>query len=143
MVSSESLARHLLYARRYISELLEIPVEKLDLDFAPDTFGHGCHVPELLNQGGIKYYYHCRGHQGDNFFRWRAPSGAEILAFREPTWYNLSFDYGMFRHVPQFCGKYGVDITLGIYGVGDHGGGPTRRDLERIRDMQTWPLFPT
>lgn len=142
LVSAESLARHLLYARRYVSDLLEIPAEKLDLDFAPDTFGHGCHVPELLNQGGIKYYYHCRGHQGDNLFRWRAPSGAEILAFREPTWYNLSFDYGMFRHVPQFCDKYGVDITLGIYGVGDHGGGPTRRDLDRIRDMQTWPLFP-
>lgn len=143
MVSAESLARHLLYARRYISDLLEVPTEKLDLDFAPDTFGHGCHIPEFLNQGGIKYYYHCRGHQGDNLFRWRAPSGAEVLAFREPTWYNLSFDYGMFRHVPQFCGKYGVDITLGIYGVGDHGGGPTRRDLDRIRDMQTWPLFPT
>ena len=51
MVSAESLARHLLYARRYISDLLEIPTEKLDLDFAPDTFGHGCHVPEFLNQG--------------------------------------------------------------------------------------------
>jgi len=29
-----------------------------------------------------------------------------------------------------------------VYGVGDHGGGPTRRDIEYARDMATWPIFP-
>jgi len=32
---------------------------------------------------------------------------------------------------------------LRVYGIGDHGGGPTRRDLKRLTDMMTWPLFPT
>lgn len=143
MSSAESMARHLLYAKRYISNLLDIPIQQLDLDFAPDTFGHNCNVPELLTDGGIRYYYHCRGHQGPNLFRWRSPSGKELIAFREPVWYNLTVDYNMMRYVPQFCGKNGVDTVLMIYGVGDHGGGPTRRDLQRLQDMQSWPLFPT
>jgi len=143
MSSTESMARHLLYGKRYISNLLNIPEDQLDLDFAPDTFGHSRHIPELIANGGIKYYYHCRGHEGPNLFRFRAASGAEVIAFREPAWYNLSIDYGMMRYVPGYCANNGVDTILHIYGVGDHGGGPTRRDLERIRDMQSWPLFPT
>ncbi|MBQ8580290.1 MAG: alpha-mannosidase [Oscillospiraceae bacterium] len=143
MPSTEALSRQILYSKRYISKLLDVPKEQLDLDFSPDTFGHGAHVPEILRNGGVKYYYHCRGHQGPNLFRWRSPSGAEVIAFREPTWYNLTVEASMFRYVPRFCGENRVDTVLSIYGVGDHGGGPTRRDLERIRDMQTWPLFPT
>lgn len=44
--------------------------------------------------------------------------------------------------VPEFCSKYHMDTMLKVYGVGDHGGGPTRRDIERIIDMNTWPVFP-
>ena len=142
MPSAESMARHLLYAKRYVSALLDIPAEQLDLDFEPDAFGHSCHLPEILQAGGVRYYYHCRGHEGENLCLWRAPSGAEVLAYREPSWYNLSIDYEMCRHVPDFCSRYNVDAILMPYGVGDHGGGPTRRDLERLADMAAWPLFP-
>lgn len=142
MGSLEAMTRHLLYAKTYISKLLGIPLENLDLDLEPDTFGHPCNLPEILKKGGVRYYYHCRGHEGPNLFRWQAPSGAQVLAFREPNWYNLSIDYGMCRHVPQFCREYGVETVLHMYGVGDHGGGPTRRDLNRLCDMAKWPLFP-
>ena len=30
-----------------------------------------------------------------------------------------------------------------FYGVGDHGGGPTRKEIEHWMEMQTWPLMPT
>ena len=142
MGSLEAMARHLLYAKEYISDLLEIPAENLDLDLEPDTFGHPRHLPEILKNGGVRYYYHCRGHEGPYLFRWRAPSGTQVLAFREPGWYNLSIDYGMYRNVPQFCREYKVDTVLSVFGVGDHGGGPTRRDLDRLCDMAEWPLFP-
>ena len=29
-----------------------------------------------------------------------------------------------------------------VYGVGDHGGGPTRRDIVRGLDFNTWPIWP-
>jgi len=143
MIATESEARHLLYAKRYIADLLDIPRVQLDVEFVPDTFGHSRHIPELLADGGIKYYYHCRGHEGPHLFRWRAPSGREVLAYREPGWYNLNIEYNMARSVPGFCASHGIDTALYIYGVGDHGGGPTRRDLERFQDMETWPLYPT
>ena len=31
---------------------------------------------------------------------------------------------------------------MNVYGVGDHGGGPTRRDIRRILEMDGWPVFP-
>ena len=36
-----------------------------------------------------------------------------------------------------------MPCALRVYGVGDHGGGPTRRDILRAIDMQTWPIYAT
>ncbi len=59
--NAESMVRHLLYTRRYLSGLLGIDPDSLDLDFEPDTFGHHQNVPEILSDAGVRYYYHCRG----------------------------------------------------------------------------------
>ena len=143
MPSGESLARHILYTKRYLSKLLDIPAESLDLDFEPDTFGHNITVPEICAKGGIKYYYHCRGNTADDFiYRWRARSGAELLVWREPEWYNYDINPEMFRKVPGLCERYGITDFLSVYGVGDHGGGPTRRDVERLKTIGSWPIMP-
>ena len=55
---------------------LDIPQEQIQLDFEPDTFGHCENLPEILHQGGIRYYYHCRGAEGPYLYRWRAPPPA-------------------------------------------------------------------
>ena len=143
MPGAESMARQLLYTRQYLSELLAIPPDQLDLDYEPDTFGHHRDVPEILQAAGIRYYYHCRGGEGPVLYRWQAPSGRSVIAFREPLWYNWTMDGRCALAVPEFCQQQGLDVMLRVYGVGDHGGGPTRRDLERIQDMNSWPVFPT
>lgn len=144
MPNGESLARHILYTKRYLSKLLDIPAESLNLDFEPDTFGHNISVPEICAKGGVKYYYHCRGNHSDEFiYRWRARSGAELLVWREPEWYNYTIDPEMFRKVPQLCARYGIKSFLSVYGVGDHGGGPTRRDIDRLIAINSWPIMPT
>ncbi|HHV93861.1 MAG TPA: alpha-mannosidase [Firmicutes bacterium] len=142
MPSGESLARHILYTKRYLSELLDIDPESLDLDFEPDTFGHSLNVPEILAAGGIKYYYHCRGDEGYYLQRWEAPSGRSVIVYREPFWYLGYVGPYLAIPVPEFCHQHGINTAMRVYGVGDHGGGPTRRDLERIIDMNTWPVFP-
>ncbi|NMB25432.1 MAG: alpha-mannosidase [Firmicutes bacterium] len=142
MPNGESMARHLLYTKRYLSRLLDIKPESLNLDFEPDTFGHSVNVPEVLTQGGVKYYYHCRGDAGHYLQRWVAPSGRSIIVYREPFWYNASIDPEMVMYIPGFCAQYGLTSGLKVYGVGDHGGGPTRRDIEKIIDMNSWPVFP-
>lgn len=142
MADGESMAKHLLYAKRYLSKLLDIPEASLNLDFEPDTFGHSYNLPEILNNGGVSRYYHCRGYDGENIYRWRGQSGAEILAYREPRWYGECARTDMCEGYPTLCKKYGINKVLYVYGVGDHGGGPTRRDIEDFIDMNAWPLFP-
>lgn len=142
MPSGESLTRQVLYSRKYLSELLGIDPDGLNLDYEPDTFGHSVHVPELLAAAGVKYYYFCRGHNGKSLFRWQAPSGRSVIAYREPMWYNDNIEPCFAAFIPELCEEYGIDTMLKVYGVGDHGGGPTRRDLELILDMQTWPIYP-
>ena len=93
MSGGESMARHLLCTKKYLSELLDISEDSLNLDFEPDTFGHSRNIPEILRNGGVSRYYHCRGYDGENIYRWRAPSGAEVLVYREPTWYSVSYTH--------------------------------------------------
>ena len=143
MTGSESLARHILYSKKYLSELLSLDPASIRIDFEPDTFGHNVTMPEILADGGVKYLYHCRGYSGHYLYTWRARSGKSVLVYREPKWYNAEIAPDMLCDVPLFCDRYGVDVMLKVYGVGDHGGGPTRRDVERILDMMQWPILPT
>lgn len=142
MPSGESLTRQIMYAKRYLSELLGVAPSSMDLDFEPDTFGHSAHVPEILRNGGVNYYYHCRGSEGPVLYRWESPSGSSVIAYREPTWYNDSVQPVLGAYVPEICRTTGLDTHLHVYGVGDHGGGPTRRDLDAMIDMQGWPIYP-
>jgi alpha-mannosidase len=141
--NGESQARHLLLTRRYLSQLLGLKPENFGLDFEPDTFGHSANVPEILASAGVKYYYHCRGDKNPSLYHWLAPSGSSILVYLEPFWYLGYVDPSLAQFVPSFCQQFGLDTALRVYGIGDHGGGPTRRDIQRILDMDTWPVFPT
>ena len=142
MPSGESLVRHVLLTRRYLARLLELDPDSLLLDFEPDTFGHSRHLPEILQEAGVRWYYHCRGFDEHTLYRWRAPSGASVLCYRDPYWYNAAVGPEIAAESPLYCRAHGMTSLLRVYGVGDHGGGPTRRDIERILDMGTWPIFP-
>ncbi len=144
MPSAESLLNHIYYTKKYLKEHWELDPDSLDIDFSPDTFGHSAHLPELDQLGGIKYYYHCRALDGDYaLYRWRSPSGKEVLNYREQYWYNSGITplpgIGIID-VAKRSG--GLKTGLVVYGVGDHGGGPTRRDIERALEMMEWPVFP-
>ncbi len=143
MPNLESMTRHILYTKQFLNEQFGIPYEDGKLDFEPDTFGHSGSVPEILSAGGIRFFYHCRGLDGQYFYRWRGNSGAEVLALNEPLWYNDWIRPMYLNQVPKVCSQYGIRDMMKIYGVGDHGGGPTHQDVERILDMQTWPVAPT
>ncbi|MCL2300360.1 MAG: glycosyl hydrolase-related protein [Firmicutes bacterium] len=142
MPNGESLTRHLLYTRKYLKDLLGLTDDQFEIDYEPDTFGHGANVPEILASGGVRYMYHCRGYDGHCLYRWQAPSGARVTVYREPTWYNETISDDSFLYVPGFCAKHGLEKLIHVYGVGDHGGGATRRDIERILDYNTWPCMP-
>jgi len=144
MPDTESLLRHIVETRRYLQREWGVAPDRLQVDFSPDTFGHSAHVPAINAYGQVKYYYHCRGFTTDHvLYRWRAPSGDEALAYREPYWYNSGITPEIGTGLIELS-KHSGGLRTGliVYGVGDHGGGPTRRDVERILEMQTWPIFP-
>ena len=143
MPNGESHARHILYTKKYLKELFNIKNDSLLLDFEPDTFGYNQNIAEILSKGGVKYYYHCRGYEGHNIYRHVSKSGSSIIVYREPLWYNAKIDENIAIHVPEFCQRNSISTMLKVYGVGNHGGGPTRRDIEKLIDMSSWPVFPT
>jgi alpha-mannosidase len=144
MPNTESLLRHIRYTRDYMEEVWGVDPASLEVDFSPDTFGHSAHLPELDSYGNVKYYYHCRGlTERHVLYRWMAPSGREVLMYCEPYWYNLGITPDIGIGLPELSEKSGgLKTGLIVYGVGNHGGGPTRRDIERANEMKQWPVFP-
>ena len=145
MPSTESLMNHIRCTKRYLQEHWDIDPDSLDLDFSPDTFGHSAFLPELDTLGGVKYYYHCRGLDNPELilYRWQAPSGRQLLMYREPYWYNSGITPAPCVGLPKVAKMSGgLRTGMAVYGVGDHGGGPTRRDLNNAREMQKWPVYP-
>lgn len=145
MPNTESLLRHIQYTKKYLSETWGIDADKLEIDFSPDTFGHSANIPELDQFGGVKYLYHCRALDSeDTLYRWRSPSGKELLVYKEYYWYNSGITPAIGLGLFDICKRYhGMKTGLIVYGVGDHGGGPTRRDVENALEMMEWPIFPT
>jgi alpha-mannosidase len=144
MPNTESLLRHIQYTKSYLRSSWGVDPAGLTIDFSPDTFGHSANIPEIDSYGGVKYMYHCRGLPENHvLYRWRSPSGAELICQREPYWYNRGIKDEIAvdaADLAKACG--GLKTSLIVYGVGDHGGGPTRGDIEKILELKKWPVYP-
>jgi alpha-mannosidase len=148
MAGAESLCRHLLYTREYMQELFGLSPEDVPINWCPDTFGHAATLPAYMVRGGIKYMYlHRPGAVGParpGMFWWQAPDGSRVLVRNDMLYgYNgVIRPEDLLKQMDIFVDQTGLRCSLFVYGVGDHGGGPTRRDIVRGLDMDTWPVFP-
>ncbi len=138
MASGEALVRQLLLSREYF---LEHFGKAPEIGWLPDNFGHAWTVPTIFADAGLKYYYFCRCGKGIPMFWWEGPDGSRLLAYNY-RWYNDRAHPGMVDIPLQLEEKSGIKRCMFVYGVGDHGGGPTRRDLERIAAYRARPLAP-
>ena len=149
MAGGDSLCRQVLYAKRAMQRMFNLPSEAIAIDWAPDTFGHPGTMPTYLAQAGIPYcFLHRPGAHAEKWpqaFRWYAADGATTLVFNGMRGgYNGVFcPRMMLDRITSWHHDTGLLFAPYMYGVGDHGGGPTRRDLLRFREMQQWPIFPT
>ncbi|MCX5675368.1 MAG: glycosyl hydrolase-related protein [Planctomycetota bacterium] len=144
IAGGEALARHLLYTRRFMKETFGLAPEDVAIDWSPDTFGHAHTIPTIDSRGGVRRYYMCRGGAFEKppVFWWQGPDGSRILVNLETTWYNDHIGTHNALACLAFCEKTGLVDWMNVYGVGDHGGGPTRRDILRAHDMNSWPIYP-
>jgi alpha-mannosidase len=143
MISAESHARHFLYGQRYFRERFN--GKMATVGWEPDTFGHTWQFPQILQLGGCKYFYFCRGGYGLPLFWWQSPDGSKVLAFEEPAtggWYNGDVTTNRFDRLFNFEDKTGVKEMLWVYGVGNHGGGPTRENINAALEFQKSSFLP-
>ena len=149
LASAESLCRHMLYTRRYLESLFGLKPEDVIIDWSPDTFGHPATVPTYLARGGVKYLYM---HRPGNWtptrpwlFWWEGPDGSRVLVRNDSgarQGYNGAITVDLYREAFTVFKSTGLKDTMFVYGVGDHGGGPTRRDLEMGLELSRWPIYP-
>ena len=103
-----------------------------------DSFGHGAFLPDFYSAAGISNYVMMRPQPHEKelpgeVFRWRSPSGAEVLAARVREAYCSNpgrLPERMERAARQSDG--GTGHSLFFCGVGDHGGGPAREEVEYV-----------
>ena len=108
-----------------------------------DSFGHSAGLPQLLVQSGYEMYVHMRPQLQDNLtlpsdlYRWRGADGSELLALRIAVGlYHTERDNIVERleEGAALALKLNRDVPV-FWGIGDHGGGPTRIDLQRIDEF--------
>jgi alpha-mannosidase len=136
---TESLIRHVALGRRFFRQHFAVE-PKVAYNF--DSFGHSAGLPQLLRQAGFEMYIHMRPQAPElelpsDLYRWRGLDGSEILALR-----IMVGLYHTERHNIEERLQQGMELALKLdrdvpvfWGIGDHGGGPTRGDLRRIDDF--------
>ncbi|MBU2495597.1 MAG: hypothetical protein KJ935_03755 [Candidatus Omnitrophica bacterium] len=146
MADGEALCRHITYSRKYVGERFGV---KPEIMWSPDTFGHPVTIPTVLAHAGIKNYYFMRAgngfpHGGFTFplFTWQSPDGSKVLSFNS-VYNNFITSENVVLTANKFREKYRLFESMFVYGVGDHGGGPTRKDIERKKRMDIKPVMPT
>ncbi len=139
MADGESIVRHILYAGKYTGERLGTTT---DVFWSPDTFGHPVTMPSLLSSAGMKYYYFMRCGKGFPLFRWKGRDGGEILAFNS-VYNNRITPEKILPPLIEYYNRYKIKEFLFVYGIGDHGGGPTEADIKRKMLLETKPVIPT
>jgi alpha-mannosidase len=143
--SGESFARHALYSQRYFKEKFGVTAT---VGFAVDSFGHNAMLPQLLQKGGLPYYVFMRPMPFEkglpaSLFWWEADDGSRVLTLRLPFEY-LSWGKDVEEHVRRCADemKAPQDEFVCFYGVGNHGGGPTKENIECIRRLNADPGLP-
>lgn len=135
--SGESVIRQALYGRRYFRSRFGVEVT---VGYNVDSFGHAGTLPMLLRHTGFSRYVFSRPaedemHLPRELFLWASPDGSEVAAFRIQGAYNTSKrNMQLPEKVPL---HYGLSAAAGhsfmlFYGVGNHGGAPTRENLRQI-----------
>ncbi len=138
MPSGESMVRQILKGRRYFTEKFGARPETA-INF--DSFGHNRGLVQLLVQGGYTSYLFCRPFQEDcplpsDDFIWEGYDGSKIAVNRGFNHY-LSLRGEARKKIEDWIDKHwGEETGLVLWGIGNHGGGPSKVDLEAITALQ-------
>lgn len=107
-----------------------------------DPFGHSRGLVQILKKCGYEHYVFMRpsGLECEHDFIWQGFDGSEIIAHKM----NQGYNSGKGKIAPKleraFEREYGNGINMMFWGIGNHGGGPSREDLLTIDEyMKSHP----
>jgi Glycosyl hydrolases family 38 N-terminal domain/Alpha mannosidase middle domain len=116
--SPESIRRQGVLGQEVMEDLVG---RRCTIGFSPDTFGHPDWLPSVLCDAGLTTYVITRPSLAESglppVFVWEGRDGARVRVAR----------------LQQYAGEPTADPSrLCLYGVGNHGGGPTRAHLAAV-----------
>jgi len=140
LTGTETFCRHFARSQAYFRSRFGRPAQ---IAWAADSFGHSAGLPDVLAAAGMTGFAFTRPGPGQlplakPAFWWEGSAGGCVLAYRPPAgWYGCERDEMPRRLDALLAAAQAGDLQniAAFYGLGDHGGGPTRRVL---CDIATW-----
>ncbi|MBM4047295.1 MAG: glycoside hydrolase family 38, partial [Planctomycetes bacterium] len=135
---TETMARHFARGQQYFVSRFGRPVR---VAWAADSFGHSGGLPEILAAAGIEGFVFTRPGRklvpiARPAFWWEGTGGSRVLAYRPAVgWYGTERDEALRRFDAYLdeARKGDIENVGCFFGLGNHGGGPTRRQVAEIR----------
>ena len=146
MPDGESLVRQILVGKRYFQKNFGVDVK---IGWNPDSFGYNYQLPQIYKKTGMDYFVTQKllwAHEFTTFpyklFWWQAPDGSRLLTYFPHDYAGgidaapLATDLSIW--MPSIYGNKLTDSPemMHLYGVGDHGGGPTRVMLDHADQLR-------
>ena len=137
MLSGESFIRQILLGYSYFQEKFGVyPTTAINFD----PFGHSRGLVQILKKSGFDSYIVCRPDPGNcplpaETFWWEGFDGSRVLVSR--GWGGYLSALGKAKQKVNDYLETHLDetISLILWGVGDHGGGPSRQDVQDINEL--------
>lgn len=137
MPSGESLVRHILLGRLYFQNKFGVePATAINFD----SFGHSRGLVQIMKKAGYHSYIFCRPKQKEypipaDDFIWIGYDGSEITAHRAHQGYRTLRGEAANKVRKWMEDHREKPVGLVLWGIGNHGGGPSRADLDSLQRL--------
>jgi len=137
MPMGESIVRQIEFGQRYFKEKFGV-TSSVATNF--DSFGHSRGLVQILKKFGIDSYIHCRP-EAKHFslpsstYLWRGYDGSSILCHRAFESYSSQFGMAAKKIEAYIEAESKTQVGVLLWGIGNHGGGPSRKDLLDIEGL--------
>lgn len=135
MPDGESLVRQLLVGKRWYKQNYGVDVR---IGWNPDSFGYTWQLPQIYKKSGVDYFVTQKMTWNDTnqlpfkLFWWESPDGSKVLTYFPHDYANNNLSPLRLAHDTAQARERAPGMTemMDLYGIGDHGGGPTRAILD-------------
>jgi alpha-mannosidase len=136
MPDGESQVRQLLIGQRTQQQLYGVTTR---IGWNPDSFGYNWQLPQIYKKSGMDYFVTQKMAWNETnplplkLFWWESPDGSKLLTYFPHSYANEDLDPVRLSNdlVKARTQSPGMLQMMDLFGVGDHGGGPTRAVLDQ------------